>query len=277
MIGQYNDLKIKRFCEKGAILDGGEYGEILFPKRWLKDWMKIGSMVHVFVYPDTKDQLVATREKAYAMVGEFAFLQVDLVNEKGAYLDWGVARRLFVPIREQRHRMVEDGIYLVYIALNEQNNRIYGSAKYDHFIDKSRPNYEIGESVEVMIALQTDLGYKAIIDNRYIGMIYSNEIMDTLELGQITTAYIKRIREDNKIDLSLNKIGYSRIEDFADELYDCLVQRGGVLEMNDKSDSTEILNMFGVSKKTFKKAIGTLYRLEKIVITEWGIELNQKK
>lgn len=272
-IGKYNDLRLVRFCDKGAILDGEERGDILLPKRYIKDWMKEGDLIHVIVYPDTEDKLVGTREKAYAQVGDFVFLQVEMVNSAGAYLDWGVARRLFVPMREQKARMAEDGVYLVHILLNENNQRVYGTAKWDRFIDKGNPPYQVGDEVDILIATQTDLGFKAIIDNKYIGMLYANELLDTMHLGDVCKAYIKRIRDDFKIDLSLSKIGFARIADFSDELHQRLIERGGFIDVNDKSDAETILDMFGVSKKTYKKAIGDLYRKRLISITETGIEL----
>lgn len=272
-IGKFNDLTLLRFCDKGAMLDGGEDGEILMPRRYLKEWMTEGEKIHVFVYPDSSDQLVGTREKPYALVGDFVFLQAELVNEQGAYMDWGVMRKLFVPIREQKVRMVEDGVYLVHILLNEKNNRIYGTAKYDKYLDKSQSPYKVGDEVEVLIAAKTDLGYKAIIDNRYVGMLYANEVMDIMEVGQMTTAYIKKIRDDYKIDLSATKIGMARVEDFADELYARLQERGGFIALNDKSEAEAIFDMFGVSKKTFKKAVGALYRQQVIQISDAGIQL----
>lgn len=257
----------------GAMFDGGEAGEILMPKRFLKDWMEVGSLVHVIVYPDSEDKLVATREKAYAQVGDFVFLQAELVNDMGAYLDWGVARKLFVPLREQRVRMHEEGVYLVHILYNENTKRIYGTAKYDQYIDKTKPPYEVGEEVQILIATKTDLGFKAIINNQYIGMLYANELFDTLELGHICPAYIKRVRDDFKIDLSLSKIGYAHVTDFADELHQRIIERGGFIAVTDKSEAETIYEMFGVSKKTFKKAVGDLYRKRLIEITEEGIQL----
>ncbi|MBN1463199.1 MAG: GntR family transcriptional regulator [Paludibacteraceae bacterium] len=272
-IGKYNDLHLTRFCDMGAMFDGGEAGEILMPKRYLKDWMEVGSLVHVLVYPDSEDKLVCTREKAYAQVGDFVFLQVELVNEVGAYLDWGVARKLFVPIREQRARMQEEGVYLVHICYNENTHRIYGTAKYDQYIDKSKPPYQMGDEVQILIAAKTDLGFKAIINNQYVGMLYANELFDTLELGHTCTAYIKRVRDDFKIDLSLSKIGYAHVADFSEELHQRLIERGGFIAVTDKTEAETIYELFGVSKKTFKKALGDLYRKQLIRIDQEGIQL----
>lgn len=272
-VGRFNDLKLLRFTDKGAMLDGLECGEILLPKRYLKDWMQEGEIIHVFVYPDTEDKLVGTREKPYAQVGDFVFLQVELANTAGAYLDWGVARRLFVPMREQKARMVEDGIYLVHILYNPNTKRIYATAKYEKYIDKEKPPYKTGDEVDVLIASQTDLGLKAIIDNKYIGMLYANELFDTMTLGETTKAYIKRVRDDFKIDLSLSKIGYAKITDFAEELHQRLIDRGGYIDINDNSDADAIFDLFGVSKKTFKKAVGDLYRRRLVSFTENGIQL----
>ncbi len=272
-IGKYNDLQLTHFCDQGAMFDGGEEGLILMPRQYLKDWMEEGSIVQALVYPDTEDKLVATREKAYGQVGDFVFLQVDLVNEMGAYLDWGVARRLFVPLREQGARMQEDGTYLVQIRYNENTKRIYGTAKYDKFINKTQAPYQIGDEVEILIASKTDLGYKAIINNQYVGILYANELYDTLALGHTGVAYIKRIRADFKIDLSLSKIGFDRIVDFSEELLQRITERGGFLAVTDKSEAELIYEMFGVSKKTFKKAVGDLYRRQIITLSKEGIQL----
>ncbi len=272
-IGKYNDLTLTRFCDKGAMLDGLEAGEILLPKQYIKDWMTVGEKIHVIVYPDSNDFLVGTTEKAYAQADDFAFLEVIMVNNMGAYLDWGVSRKLFVPFREQRMRMHEGGFYLVYIVYNKNTNRIYGTAKYDKYIDKTQPPYYAGDEVKILIASKTDLGFKAVIDNRYGGMLYANELTENIEVGDERVAYIKRVRDDYKIDLSLSKIGFARIADFSDELQNRLQERGGFIALNDNSDAEEIFDFFGVSKKTFKKAIGDLYRKRLITINEEGIQL----
>ncbi len=272
-IGKYNDLTLTRFCDKGAMLDGLDAGEILLPKSYIKDWMTVGEKIHVIVYPDSNDFLVGTTEKAYAQAGNFAFLEVVMVNNMGAYLDWGVSRKLFVPFREQRMRMHEGGFYLVYIIYNKNTNRIYGTAKYDKYIDKTQSPYHAGDEVNILIASKTDLGFKAIVDNRYGGMLYVNELTENLEVGDERVAYIKRIRDDYKIDLSLSKIGFARITDFSDELHSRLQERGGFIALNDNSNAEEIFDFFGVSKKTFKKAVGDLYRKRLIAINEEGIQL----
>ncbi len=276
-IGKYNDLTLTRFCDKGAMLDGLDAGEILLPKRYVKDFMKVGEIVHAIVYPDSNDFLEGTTEKAYAQAGDFAFLEVIMVNEMGAYLDWGVSRKLFVPFREQRMRMHEGGFYLVHIVYNKNTNRLYGTAKYDKYIDKTQPPYYSGDEVNVLIAAKTDLGFKAIIDNRYGGMLYANELTEHIDVGDERKAYIKRVRDDFKIDLSLTKIGFARIVDFSDELYCRLEERGGFIALNDKSDAEDIFDLFSVSKKTFKKAVGDLYRKRLIDINDEGIVLIGEK
>ncbi len=275
-IGKFNDLTLLRFSDKGAVLNGEERGEILLPKSYLKDWMKVGEKIHVFVYPDVNDRLVGTCEKPYAQVGDFVFLEVEMVNNVGAYLDWGVARRLFVPIREQRARMSEGGFYLVHILYNENTNRIYGTAKYDKYVDKTCPPYHAGDEVDILVAGKTDLGFKAIIDNRYAGMLYANELIENIEVGYEGKAYIKRVRDDFKIDLSQSKIGFARVSDFSDDLHERLKERGGFIALNDKSAAEDIFDFFSVSKKTFKKAVGDLYRKRLITITDEGIQLNDE-
>lgn len=276
-VGRYNDLKVIEHSQGDVIFDGEASGQIVMPEKLVRGDENEGESIHVFVYPDSSDRLIATHEKPFATVGEFAFLEVVLVNDFGAYLDWGVSRNLFVPIREQRARMRDGGVYLVYVAYNLTNGRVFGSARYDRFIDKGLPPYHVGESVEVMIAERTDLGFKTVIENQYLGMIYADELFDNLELGQICTAYIKKIRDDFKMDLSLSKIGFARIDDFSEELIERLKSRGGFIAVNDKSDAKDIYELFGVSKKTFKKSVGTLYRKRLITITDKGIELTTEE
>ncbi|MDP4207152.1 MAG: S1-like domain-containing RNA-binding protein [Bacteroidota bacterium] len=272
-IGKNNTLEVVRMVDFGAYLDGEELGEILMPQKYLPQDCKPGDQVDVFVYLDSEDRLVATTEKPYAMVGEFASLKVVSVNTVGAFLDWGLLKDLLVPYREQKQKMEVDRYYLVYIYLDHESKRIVASAKIEKHVDNVLPDYEEGQEVDLIICNPTELGYKAIINNAHFGMLYNNEVFTTLRRGQHLKGYIKKIREDEKIDLTLHKPGYEKVEDFTETIVEKLKNSGGFIPVNDKTPSDTIYGLFGVSKKTFKKAIGALYKNRVITIEENGIRL----
>lgn len=273
-IGQYNNLKINRFTDHGAYLDAGkDLGEILLPKQYVKDEMRPGSEVEVIVYLDQQDRLVATTEKALAVVGDFAYLRVAWVNEYGAFLHWGLMKDLFVPFREQKMKMQMGRSYLIHAHLDEESYRIVASAKVERYLSKERPDFMPGEEVEVLVWQRTDLGVKVIVDNRFGGLLYNSELFTSVEPGMKLKAYVKQVREDGKIDLSLHKTGYAKVEDFSDTLLAYLKEHGGYVQLHDKSPAEAIYDAFGVSKKTFKKGVGDLYKKRLITISEAGIKL----
>lgn len=276
-LGQYNTLRITRFTDHGAYLDGGEVGEILMPKTYVLPDMKPGQEVRVFVYLDQEERLVGTTETPLARVGEFAYLRVAWVNEYGAFLDWGLMKDLFVPFREQKRRMEKDRSYIVYIYIDEETNRIVASAKVDRFI---RPTpidrYHRGEEVDILIWQKTPLGFKVIVDNAWPGLIYDDQIYEDHRTGEHLRATIVTFRPDGKLDLSLQRIGKGRFRDFAEVLTERLNEAGGHLPFTDRSSSEDIMREFGVSKKTFKRAVGTLYRKRCIKLLSDGIVLVNK-
>lgn len=272
-IGKYNKLKVLRIVEHGAYVDGQELGDILVPKRYLSASSQVDDEVDVFVYLDSEDRLIATTETPIATLGEFALLKAVSVNNIGAFMDWGLMKDLLVPFREQKQTMEEGKLYFVYIYLDDESKRIVASAKLDKFLDNLPPDYAEGQEVDVLICNQTDLGYNVIINNLHWGMIYKNEVFQDLRRGEITKAYIKRIREDEKIDLSFYKIGYEKVDDISQAILDKLKQKKGFIPVNDKSPSETIAKIFGISKKTYKKAIGALYKQKLIIIEEAGIRL----
>ncbi|RLD60329.1 MAG: GntR family transcriptional regulator [Bacteroidetes bacterium] len=272
-IGKFNKLQIIREVDFGVYLDGEDYGEILMPKKYLTENYKVDDFVDVFVYLDSEDRIVATTEKPYAMVGEFAFLKVVAVNEFGAFLDWGLIKDLLVPFNQQKQKMEEGEFYLVYIYLDEKSERIAASSKLDKFLDKEPVDYEEGQEVNLIIDKQTNIGYKAIINNTHWGVIFKNEIFQPLTKGQKIKGYIKKIREDKKIDLSLYKKGYEKVDDSLNTILDILKENNGFIPISDKSSPETIYNMFGISKKTYKKIIGALYKKKLISIEENGIKL----
>ncbi|WP_163713132.1 CvfB family protein [Mangrovibacterium lignilyticum] len=272
-IGLMNELEILKTVDFGVYLDGGPHGEILMPKRYVPETCQVGDTIEVFIYLDSEDRLVAVTDKPYAMVGDFAMLKVISTTPIGAFVDWGLPKDLLVPFREQQFPMEEGRSYLCFVYLDDESQRIVGSSKLDKFIDNLPVDYEEGEEVDLIIAGKTDLGYKAIIDNSHWGLLFKNEVFQPLKTGDRMKGYIKKIREDEKIDLVLQKPGYEKIDSIAQGVLDKLKAAGNFLPANDKTDPTEISKIFGISKKNFKKAIGALYKQRMITIEENGIRL----
>ncbi len=266
-IGRINKLKIKRIRDYGTHLDGGESGDILMPRRDVPENSQPGDELEVFVFADKEGRLRATSQKPYATVGQFAKLRVVANSEAGAYLDWGLQQKdLFLPKAEQQDRMEVGKSYVVFVSLDEESKHITASSKLNKFLDRQPPNYEEGEEVDLLICEQTDLGYKAVVNHSHWGVIYKNEVFQQLQLGQALKGFIKKIREDLKIDLSLQQSGYQRVDDISQAILETIKDHGGRIAVTDKSPPEDIYAQFGVSKKTFKKAIGTLYKKKLIVI-----------
>lgn len=263
-LGQYNTLTISRFVDFGAYLTDGEGHEVLLPSRYVKEDSTVGDEVEVFVYNDSEERPVAVTDKPFAQVGEFAFLQVADVNRYGAFLDWGVPKHILVPFSEQRVKMKQGGVYPVYVYLDHVTNRIVASAKLEKFLGNTYPDYRPGQEVKALVWQHTDLGYKVIVDNLFQGMIYDNEVYAPLEIEQTITAYIKMVRDDGKLDLTLSGRADLRIAELADEIIRRLTEHGGTLDITDSSSPDEIKTAFQCSKKDYKKAIGKLYKEHRI-------------
>lgn len=276
ILGKMNPLKVVKTVDFGVYLDGGSDGEILLPARYVPENCQIGDTLTVFIYTDSEDRLIATTLRPYALAGEFACLEVQEVNEIGAFLDWGLMKQLLVPFREQQAKMREGGHYPVFVYVDFDSKRITASAKIEKFIDASRPELEANQEVDLMIYKKTDLGWKAIVNQQYSGMLYQNEVFQPLEIGQKLKGFVKQIREDDKIDLMLQKPGFEKIDDFAVRLHELLNEADGFLPFTDKSPAEAIYNHFGISKKTYKKAVGDLYKKRLIVLEETGIRLVRK-
>lgn len=239
---------------------------VLLPNRYCTDDMAVGSTLDVFVYNDSEDRLVATTEKPIAMVGEFAYLQVRDVNRIGAFLDWGLSKDLLVPYAEQRSRMRIDGIYLVYVYLDDATGRIAATAKIGKYLDNVPADYKHGQAVNVLVTERTDIGWRVVVENLHRGMLYANELYDTLQSGQRLTAYVKSVRRsDGRIDLSLTAPGVGgRARSLSDTILEKLKQ--GDMPLTDKSSPDEIASLLHCSKKDFKRAVGMLYRERRVVI-----------
>ncbi|MFC1843963.1 S1 RNA-binding domain-containing protein [Thermodesulfobacteriota bacterium] len=271
-IGRINKLTVKRTRDYGAHLDGGESGDILLPKRYVPKNCQPGDSVEVFVYVNKEGRLRASTQKPYATVGQITKLRVAANTPSGAFLDWGLQKDLLVPKREQLTRMEQGKPYFVYIFLDEKN-RITASARLDKFLGQQPPEYTVGEEVDLIIFDRTDMGYKAVVNNTHWGMIYKNEVFQKLDIGQQLKGYIKKIREDHKIDLLLQKTGYQRVDTLSRAVLKTIKDHGGRIAITDKSPPEEIYALFGISKKTFKKAIGALYKKRIITMDTNGIRL----
>lgn len=268
-IGNYNTLKIAREVDFGYYLVTDDGRELLLPRKYMPEDKGIGDELKVFVYTDSEDRLIATTEVPYAVVGDFAYLQVKDVNNAGAFLDWGIpGKDLLVPYSEQKARMKQGGIYLVYVYLDDASKRVVASAKVEHFIGNVIPEYRPGQRVSALIVEHTPIGYRAIVDNRHWGMIYDNEIFRPLELESTVKAFVKSVREDYKIDLTLSDRAVKRVGDLSDRILEAIDAAGGELHVTDASTPDEIREAFECSKKDFKKAVGHLYKEKKILLGE---------
>ncbi|MGV3642378.1 MAG: S1 RNA-binding domain-containing protein [Adhaeribacter sp.] len=274
-IGDYNELEIIKQVDFGVYLDS-EDGEILLPTKYLPAQYQLGDKLRVFVYRDSEDRIIATTLEPKAKVGDFAALTVKDTSSHGAFLDWGLEKDLFVPFSNQRDKMQTGRTYLVYLYLDENSDRIVATAKYEKYLSQQAPDLSEGQEVNLLIAGFTDLGFKAIINNQYLGILYRNEVFRPLHLGEHTRGFIRKIREDHKIDLSLQKAGYDEVADAANLVLDKLQAAGGKLLLSDKSSPEEIYQLLGMSKKTFKKAIGALYRAGKIILSDTAIEAGKQ-
>ena len=272
-LGKFNTLKVVKEVEFGMYLDGGEEGEILLPARYVPEGCQPGDELNVFIYLDNEERLVATTLTPLVQVGQFACLEVAWVNQYGAFLNWGLMKDLFVPFREQKMKMQVGKKYVIHAHLDDESYRIVASAKVDRYLSKEKARYAPGQEVDILIWQKTDLGFKAIIENEYSGLLYESEIFQPLHTGMTMKAYVKQVREDGKIDLILQKPGLEKVEDFSATLLEYIRHQGGRTALNDKSPAEEIYDTFGVSKKTFKKAVGDLYKKRLIVLREEGIEL----
>ncbi len=273
-LGKFNQLKVVKFVDFGLYLDGGDDGEILLPLRYVPEGVKEGDVLSVFLYLDNEERLVATTQTPLVQVGDFAFLEVNWVNQYGAFLNWGLMKDLFVPFREQKMRMVQGKSYIVYCYQDKESYRLMASAKVNKFLSNEMPPYQEGQEVDILIWQKTDLGFKAIVENKFAALLYDSEIFQPLRTGMRLKAFVKQVREDGKIDLILQQAGPRKVDDFAETLLQYIRDHNGFTSFNDKSDAEEIYNTFGVSKKTFKKAVGELYKMRLISLQPNGISLN---
>ena len=296
-LGDYNTLKMVKIAERpnphsfggkeifGIYLDGGKEGDILMPQKYVPQGVKTGDDVRCFIYLDQDERPIATTETPFAKVGEFAYLECTWVNEYGAFLNWGLMKNIFCPFREQKRKMEIGKRYIVYIYIDEESYRIVASAKVEHFLtdvltiknkdseETDDNKIETGAELPILIWQKSPLGFKVIIDNKYQGLIYQDQIFRLVHTGDQLQGYIQNIRPDGKIDVSLQPVGRRQTEDFAETLLQYLKDNNGICELGDKSEADAIYRQFHVSKKVYKRAVGDLYKRRLIMVESTRIKL----
>lgn len=272
-VGKFNTLRVVKILSFGAYLDGGEFGEILMPSKWIPGGVGVDDHVNAFLYYDSSDRIIATTQKPLASVGDFAYLKVKDVNNVGAFLDWGLDKDLMVPFAEQMAKLEKGRSYLVYVFVDPRTKRIVASAKLEKFLELTPSSLKAGDEVDLIIWIRSDLGYKAIINKQNLGMLYLNETFIDVGTGMHVKGFISKVRPDGKIDLRLEPAGYEKIESLSGRLLKVLQDHDGFLPLHDKSPAEEIYQQLGMSKKNFKKSVGSLYRDQLIVIEKEGLRL----
>lgn len=274
LLGKINRLRIVRFAPPGYYLDGGHHGEILLPSRYIPAGTTPGDEIDVMVYRDTEDRLVATTDKPLACAGEFAALRVvSLTPRIGVFLDWGLEKDLLLPIREMSGPVQPGDKVVVLVMVDPHTDRLVATARFNRFLDRTPPRYHEGESVRLLVASRSPIGYNMVINHAHRGLLYHTDVAKPLAIGDWVEGYVRAIRPDGKLDLALGKAGYRRIAALTDQILEALEAKGGQLPYGDNSIPEEIREAFGVSKKAFKQAIGALYRERKIVIEPNRIRL----
>lgn len=258
-IGEFNELTLLRFTSVGAYLEDENENDVLLPNKYLTDDMELDQKINVFVYRDSEDRAVATTEIPKIEMNGFAYLKVTAVTHFGAFSDWGLEKELMIPFKEQYLKLEEGNYYLTHLALDEKTDRVYGSTKINRYLQECTENFDSEEEVELMVCERTDLGTKVIVNGKYSGLIFRSDVSRPLRRGQKIIGYVTKVREDGKLDIRLDKVGGDKILGSADKLLEMLRSKGE-LPLTDKSDPDDIRELVGMSKKTFKQAIGKLYK-----------------
>lgn len=272
-LGLFNVLKIERDTDHGLYLIDEEGTEVLLPNKYVPEEWEVGQEISAFIYKDSEDRLVATNLEPYIQTNYFAYLQVKAVGQFGAFLDWGLEKDLLVPFKEQANRMVEDAWYVVYMYVDEESDRLVATSKTRKYLNKIDMDLAVGDEVDVLVCGFSDLGMNVIVNDAYSGLIYENEIYEKVLPGDYRKAYVKMIREDDKLDVSLQPIGVAVIEPNAQKILQTLKDQNGFVALTDKSSPDVITTRLGMSKKTFKKALGSLYKQRVVRIEKDGIYL----
>ncbi len=272
-LGKFSELEVMRQVEQGMYLDGGPLGDILLPNRYIPEDLEVGEDVKVFLYCDSMDRPIATTEVPYAQADEFAFLKVNDVNDFGAFLDWGLMKDLIVPFREQNEPMERGESYVVRVYVDATTDRMVASSRLGRYLKKENEDLEDGQAVEILVADEAENGFRVIVEDKYWGRVYFNEVFQPLKIGDRMTAYVKSVREDKLLDIILQKPGYGIVPKTADQLLERIKAEGGFLPLTDKSSPDAIYTQLKISKKVFKKSIGVLYKQRLIVLEKDGVRV----
>ncbi len=274
-IGKFNTLTVGRDAVQGLYLDGAEHGEILMPRRYVPPHAKRGDRLKVFVHRDSEDRLVATTETPHATVGEFAALKVVSVSSYGAFLDWGLAKDLLLPFRECEGAVHPGDIVVVFVHLDPKTDRVVASMRLRRHVSREAPTCRAGDAVELLVANHTPLGCNAVVNGRHLGLLFHEPPAAPPEPGRRVTGYVRAVRPDGRIDLSLDRAGYQRVAPLTEQIVSALKQNGGRLAFDDDSTPEAIRARFGVSKKAFKQALGALYKARRIEFVNPGVRLTE--
>ena len=274
-IGRLNTLRVVNVTDRGVTLDAGALGEILLPQADVPGACQPGEPLTVFLYTDSEDRPVATTQSPLAMVGDFALLKVIAETPVGAFLDWGLPKDLLVPFREQNTPMKTGRSYIVRVYLDDLSQRVVASAKLDRFLSDTATDFQAGQEVELVVCTQTALGRKVIINSTHWGLLHSSDIFQPLRGGQRLTGFVKTVRADGKIDVCLHQPGYAKVQGISAAILEALEQHGGQIPVTDRSTPECIRQWFGVSKKTYKKALGALYKQRLVTLTDAQVSLNR--
>lgn len=272
-LGKYNTLRADRNTEPGIYLEDENGEAVLLPHKYVPLTLRLDDMLEVFIYADNENRLIATTLKPKMCLHEFGSVKINSVTSYGAFAEWGVAKDLLIPLKEQHKRLKEGQTVICYLFIDEQTGRLTASSKINKYISTEKPNLKEGDEVEILVADGNDLGVQVIVNNKHFGLVYYDEIFEPLLRGSRMKAFVKKVREDGKLDISLERQGYQKVEPNAQRILDTLKESGGKLILSDKSDPEDIRDVLTMSKKTFKKAIGLLYKQKRINILDDRIEL----
>jgi predicted RNA-binding protein (virulence factor B family) len=275
--GSYHTLSVVKLVDFGAYLDGGEHGEILLPKRFAPKGLKAGDELEVFIYHDSDNKLIATTQKPFAQVGDIQVMDVVDTNRQGAFLDWGLMKDLFLPLSQQRSVLYKGMRIPVYVYLDKQTGRVAATEKFNQYLDNETLTVQENEEVDLLVSRETELGYEVFVNNKHIGLMYFSDVFGDMAIGDRLKGFVKRILEDNKLDIMPGERGYKRIESEVEKVWRMLQEHDGYLPYNDKSAPEEIYTYFGMSKKAFKMATGALYKQKKISFTQTGIRVEEQE
>lgn len=273
----FNKLKVTRCVAAGIFVDAGEYGELMMPGWDVTTAVDAGTEVDVFLFPDADGRMVASMRRPAAMPGEAALMKVASVTASGALLEWGMPKNLFVPVKEQQEKMVKGYSYVVYVHYDARNRSLTGSTQLEKFLTTTPGGLELNQEVSLLISDESDLGYRAVINNQALGFIYRNDLFRNIRVGEKIIGFIKNIREDGRVDLYLQKPGFEKIVDIGDQILAKIEAAGGFIAVTDKSQPEEIYRLFETSKKNYKKAIGGLYKKGLVMLEDTGVRLVRKK